>query len=43
VAFDGVAPEPLLSTGIAELQEGAGFTGAPNATAEPALKPYART
>ena len=43
VAFDGVAAEPLLSTGIAELQGDAGFTGAPNATAEPPLKPYAHT
>jgi triacylglycerol lipase len=43
VAFDGVAPEPLLSTGIAELQNGTGFNGAPNATSEPPLKPYAHT
>jgi triacylglycerol esterase/lipase EstA (alpha/beta hydrolase family) len=43
VAFDGVAPEPLLSTGIAELQDGSGFTGAPNATEEPPLKPYAQS
>jgi triacylglycerol lipase len=43
VAFDGVAPEPLLSTGIAELQDSAGFTGAPNATSEPPLKPYAQS
>jgi triacylglycerol lipase len=42
VAFDGVAPEPLLSTGIAELQDGSGFTGAPNASEEPPLKPYAQ-
>jgi triacylglycerol lipase len=44
VAFDGVAPEPLLSTGIAELQEGfgSGLVGGPSATAEPPLKPYAR-
>jgi triacylglycerol lipase len=42
VAFDGVAPEPLLSTGIAELRDGAGFNGAPNASAEPPLKPYAQ-
>ena len=42
VAFDGVAPEPLLSTGIAELQDSAGFTGAPNASSEPPLKPYAQ-
>jgi triacylglycerol lipase len=43
VAFDGVAPEPLLSTGIAELQDGSGFTGAPNASEEPPLKPYAQS
>ena len=43
VAFSGVAPEPLLSTGIAELQDGAHFTGAPNASAEPPLKPYAQS
>ena len=43
VAFDGVAPEPLLSTGIAELQDGSGFTGAPNATEEPPLQPYAQS
>jgi triacylglycerol lipase len=43
VAFDGVAPEPLLSTGIAELQDGSGFNGAPNATEEPPLKPYAQS
>ena len=43
VAFAGVAPEPLLSTGIAELQDSSGFTGAPNASAEPPLKPYARS
>jgi pimeloyl-ACP methyl ester carboxylesterase len=42
LAFDGVAPEPLLSTGIAELQDGSGFNGAPNATEEPPLKPYAQ-
>ena len=42
VAFDGVAPEPLLSTGIAELQDSSGFTGAPNASEEPPLKPYAQ-
>ena len=41
-AFDGVAPEPLLSTGIAELEGDAGFNGAPNAAAEPPLKPYAQ-
>ena len=43
VAFAGVAPEPLLSTGIAELQNDTGFNGAPNATAEPPLKPYAQS
>jgi triacylglycerol lipase len=43
VAFDGLAPEPLLSTGIAELQDSAGFTGAPNTSAEPPLKPYAQS
>jgi triacylglycerol lipase len=43
VAFDGVAPEPLLSTGIAELHDSAGFTGAPNTSAEPPLKPYAQS
>jgi triacylglycerol lipase len=42
LAFDGVAAEPLLSTGIAELQDGSGFNGAPNATEEPPLKPYAQ-
>jgi pimeloyl-ACP methyl ester carboxylesterase len=42
LAFDGVAPEPLLSTGIAELQDGSGFNGAPNAAEEPPLKPYAQ-
>jgi triacylglycerol lipase len=42
VAFDGVAPEPLFSTGVQELQSSERFTGAPNASEEPPLKPYAQ-
>jgi triacylglycerol esterase/lipase EstA (alpha/beta hydrolase family) len=43
VAFEGVAPEPLLSTGIDQLKRGEGFNTAPDVSSEPPLKPYAQT